>query len=103
MITVADLSLDAHSSKLSGIQLIGAKLFQLTEWVYKVLSGPEVTPIKISLSEAIAVYTKCLNWYDEFFALLKADGINTPCILYIQYAPGPLISSHFSYIINAAF
>lgn len=84
MIMTADLGLDAHSSKLSGIPLIGAKIYQLTEWVYKALSAPEATPTKVALSEVILVYTKCLKWYDSFFALLKADEVNTPSILFIQ-------------------
>lgn len=75
---------DVHSSKLSRIQLIGANIFQLTEWVYKILSVVEATPTDTVLNDVIAVYTKCLNWYDNFFTLLTADAISTPSVLFVQ-------------------
>lgn len=75
---------DAHSSQLSNLQLIPAKIFQLTEWVYKLLTSTQLPAAQIGTSEVVAVYTKCLDWYESFFALLKTHGSNTPFILFIQ-------------------
>lgn len=77
--TAADIALDARGSQLRNLQLIPARVFQLTEWVYKLSSATH-----IDTAEVMAVYTKCLDWYEGFFSLLKTDGSDTPFVLFIQ-------------------
>ncbi|UNI17857.1 hypothetical protein JDV02_004171 [Purpureocillium takamizusanense] len=68
-----------HRSQLSSLQLIPAKIFQLTEWVYTILaSSPTATE-----DEVVLVYHQCLNWYESFFAL-QTDGSNSPFVLFIH-------------------
>lgn len=69
-----------HGSQLSSLQLIPAKIFQLTEWVYKVLASPQTA----TNDELVLVYHRCLDWYESFFAMLKTDGSNSPFVLFIQ-------------------
>ncbi|KAL7903991.1 hypothetical protein GGI35DRAFT_490880 [Trichoderma velutinum] len=70
----AGLGIDAHSSKLCGIHLIGAKIFQLTEWTYKNLSGLDATSKDVPLNRLIS----------DFFTLQKGVAANTPSTLYIH-------------------
>ncbi|KYK56993.1 hypothetical protein DCS_04000 [Drechmeria coniospora] len=74
---------DANESPRDGLLLIPAKIFQLTEWVYKLLVTAHVPS-----AEILAVYTKCLDWYDSFFALL-AGGSDRPVVpivhMYYQF------------------
>ncbi|KJZ69107.1 hypothetical protein HIM_11497 [Hirsutella minnesotensis 3608] len=77
---------DAQGLQLSHLQSIPAKIFQLTEWVYKVLASSQLhSPnTHASVSEVMAVYTKCLDWYQSFFALLKTDESNSPFVLFVH-------------------
>ncbi|UNI14797.1 hypothetical protein JDV02_001392 [Purpureocillium takamizusanense] len=69
------------ASQLSSLQLIPAKIFQLTEWVYKLLaSSSRVT----TTDEVVLTYHRCLDWYESFFAMLKTDGSNSPFVLFIH-------------------
>jgi len=67
-------------SQLSSLQLIPAKIFQLTEWVYKVLASPQPA----TNDKLVLVYHRCLDWYESFFAMLKTDGNDSPFVLFIQ-------------------
>ncbi|OAQ93891.1 nitrate assimilation regulatory protein nirA [Purpureocillium lilacinum] len=69
-----------HRSQLSSLQLIPAKIFQLTEWVYKLLASPQTA----AGDEVVLVYHRCLDWYESFFAMLKTDGSNSPFVLFIH-------------------
>ena len=69
-----------HQSQLSSLQLIPAKIFQLTEWVYKLLASPQPA----AGDEVVLAYHRCLDWYESFFAMLKTDGSNSPFVLFIQ-------------------
>ncbi|KJZ70511.1 hypothetical protein HIM_10097 [Hirsutella minnesotensis 3608] len=62
-------------------QVIPAKIFQLTEWVYKILDRAYIPGGEISWVEVVAVYTKCLDWYGSFFTLLAAEGNENPVVL----------------------
>ncbi|KAH6959953.1 hypothetical protein BKA56DRAFT_623991 [Ilyonectria sp. MPI-CAGE-AT-0026] len=75
---------DAHSSQLSSLQTIPARIFQLTEWVYKLLASTELSAAQIDTSEVVDVYTKCLDWYENFFSLLNTYRSDTPFILFIH-------------------
>ncbi|KJZ68374.1 hypothetical protein HIM_12234 [Hirsutella minnesotensis 3608] len=79
-----DLALNARGSPLHDLQLIPARVFQLTEWVYKLLSVNHLPNGRYNLNGVMAVYTKCLDWYERFFSLLKADGSDTPFVLFIH-------------------
>lgn len=51
--------------------------------MFKVLASPQIT----NSDEVVRVYHQCLQWYESFFAMLKADGSNSPFVLFIQYEP----------------
>ncbi|KAM3522943.1 hypothetical protein NHJ13051_005403 [Beauveria bassiana] len=58
-------------------------MFQLTEWVYKVIVAHQ----KDSLSnqgKVLATYTKCLGWYRDVFELVGDGGSRSPFILFIH-------------------
>ncbi|KAJ6442323.1 2-deoxy-D-gluconate 3-dehydrogenase [Purpureocillium lavendulum] len=69
-----------HKSQLSNLQLIPAKIFQLTERVFKLLSSPRTA----SSDQIVSAYHQCLDWYESFFAMLKTDGSNSPFVLFIH-------------------
>ncbi|UNI22306.1 hypothetical protein JDV02_008206 [Purpureocillium takamizusanense] len=78
-----------HASQLSSLQLIPAKIFQLTEWVYKLLaaspSSSSPSPSRATTAdEVVLTYYRCLDWYESFFAMLKTDGSNSPFVLFIH-------------------
>ena len=75
---------DAHSSQLSNLQLIPAMLFQLTEWVYKLLAFTQLAAAQAGASEVVEVYTKCLDWYESVVALLRPTENDTPFVLFVQ-------------------
>jgi len=64
-------------------QLISAKLFLLTEWVYKLVLSAR-TSASGAAANVAPVYTKCLDWYSGLFELLVADEGRTPFALFIQ-------------------
>ncbi|KAJ6437961.1 cyclase/dehydrase family protein [Purpureocillium lavendulum] len=70
----------AHASQLGGLQLIPAKLFQLTEWVYKLLASAQTA----TSDEVVLVYHRCLKWYESVLAVLKTDRSNSPFVLFIH-------------------
>ncbi|KJZ69455.1 hypothetical protein HIM_11160 [Hirsutella minnesotensis 3608] len=79
-----DIALDGSTSQLRNVEPIPARLFQLTEWVYKYLSTTHLPNGQLDSSEAIAVYAKCLDWYERLFPMLKMDGSDTPFVLFIH-------------------
>ncbi|KJZ68614.1 hypothetical protein HIM_11993 [Hirsutella minnesotensis 3608] len=82
--TAVDIALDGSTSQLRNVEPIPARLFQLTEWVYKFLSTTHLPNGQLDSSEAIAVYAKCLDWYERLFPMLKMDGSDTPFVLFIH-------------------
>ncbi|OAQ65596.1 nitrate assimilation regulatory protein nirA [Purpureocillium lilacinum] len=67
-------------SQLTSLQLVPAKIFQLTEWVYKLLvRSPAATG-----DEVVLVYRRCLDWYEGFFAMLASDGSSSPFVAFIH-------------------
>lgn len=64
--------------RLHNLGPIPAKVFQLTELVYNLL------PITCDPSEALAVYTRCLEWYDDIFPRLQTSGNGTPFTLFVH-------------------
>ncbi|KAM4061664.1 nitrate assimilation regulatory protein nirA [Hirsutella rhossiliensis] len=82
--TTPDPTLKARSSQLRDLQLIPARVFQLTEWVYKLLSSATHTPNgRFDTAEVMAVYTECLDWYEGFFSYPKPAAV-TPFVLFIH-------------------
>lgn len=69
-----DLSLLPNNPKL-----ITAKLFEFTEWVYKVRENP-----KTSLEQTIKVFQDCMRWYDSFFACTSNGSSETPLMMFAQ-------------------
>ncbi|OAA80266.1 hypothetical protein LEL_03752 [Akanthomyces lecanii RCEF 1005] len=67
-----DLSLLPNNPKL-----IAAKLFEFTEWVYKVRENP-----KTSLEQTIKVFQDCMRWYDSFFACTSNGSSETPLMMF---------------------
>ncbi|KJZ70972.1 hypothetical protein HIM_09627 [Hirsutella minnesotensis 3608] len=61
-----------------------AWVFQLTEWVYKLLSSTDLYDGFSNSNAVMAIYTKCLDWYEKIFLLLKTDGIDPPFVLFIH-------------------
>ncbi|KAH7110017.1 putative nitrate assimilation regulatory protein nirA [Dactylonectria estremocensis] len=79
----ADLATDAHNSQQRDLQLITAKMFQLTEWVHKLITSAR-SPPGIASNDIVAVYNKCLDWYESLFALVNRDGTRTPFMLFVH-------------------
>ncbi|KAH8715561.1 hypothetical protein HC256_004371 [Beauveria bassiana] len=57
-------------------KVIAARLFELTEWVYKAHFSPEK-----SFDQAVKVYQGSLQWYESFFAYTSSCTTETPLIL----------------------
>jgi hypothetical protein len=77
-----DLNPNAHA-RLWDHQLIPQKLFQLTEWVHKLITSAQ-SDAQTTIHEILPVYNKCLDWYNNFFFFLNADGSRTPFVLFVQ-------------------
>ncbi|KAM3537244.1 hypothetical protein ARSEF1564_009832 [Beauveria bassiana] len=60
-----------------------AKLFQLTEMVYKVIVAKRRASPSIK-RYIIATYQKCLEWYREIFELVRNGSSRSPFILFIH-------------------
>ncbi|XP_044714520.1 uncharacterized protein HRG_11908 [Hirsutella rhossiliensis] len=83
--TTPDPALKARGSQLRNLQLIPARVFQLTEWVYKLLSSATHTPNgRFDTAEVMAVYTECLDWYEGFFSYPKPAAVTPLCTLYLH-------------------
>ncbi|PHH76756.1 hypothetical protein CDD80_1242 [Ophiocordyceps camponoti-rufipedis] len=65
------------------LQLLPVKLFQLTEWVYKLLSTAVSRDDGFDTRDLFAVYTKCLRWYEGIFSL-RREGSDTPFVLFVH-------------------
>ncbi|KAF4589117.1 nitrate assimilation regulatory protein nirA [Ophiocordyceps camponoti-floridani] len=65
------------------LQLLPVRLFQLTEWVYKLLSTAVSRDGDLDTRGLFAVYTKCLRWYEGIFSL-KREGSDTPFVLFVH-------------------
>ncbi|KAH7111007.1 nitrate assimilation regulatory protein nirA, partial [Dactylonectria estremocensis] len=77
------LATDVHNSQQRDLQLITAKMFQLTEWVHKLITSARSAP-GIASNDIVAVYNKCLDWYESLFALVNRDGTRTPFMLFVH-------------------
>lgn len=58
-------------------------LFQLIEWVYR-LDLPNKTSLADALVAVREFYTQSLDWYQDFFTILKQDSNRTPLIVFAQ-------------------
>lgn len=79
-----DAVFDSYQPHLRNPKLMSVKVFQLTEWVYKLVSPTRLASGQIAPSEVFEVYTKCLDWYERICILLKADGADVPYAAFIQ-------------------
>lgn len=59
-------------------------MFQLTEWVYKVIAKTLSTTPNRPAVEVMESYNKCLDWYSNIFEILNFKGGRTPFALFIQ-------------------
>ncbi|KAL2192727.1 putative nitrate assimilation regulatory protein nirA [Corynascus similis CBS 632.67] len=64
-------------------QIIAANLFQLTEWAYQIIVYAQ-SDVQTALGQVRELYTRCLNWYTEIFALLEPEVGRTPFGLFIH-------------------
>ncbi|GJN78595.1 hypothetical protein PLIIFM63780_002104, partial [Purpureocillium lilacinum] len=73
-------TLGEYTAQISNPQLVPAKIFQLTEWVYKLLVRlPAATG-----DEVVLIYRRCLDWYEGFYVMLAADGSNSPFVAFVH-------------------
>jgi len=79
-----DHTLDTHYSTICSLQIVPAKIFQLTEWVYKLLATANMPSGEVTWNEVLAIYTKCLDWYESFLTVLKDEDSERPFVLFIQ-------------------
>lgn len=77
-----------YTFNVNNAQTIAARIFQLTEWVYKVIVEA-VPTTNIAPAEVVRTYNKCLNWYSGIMGILNASKGRTPFALFIQYVLGP--------------
>ncbi|KAK3366851.1 nitrate assimilation regulatory protein nirA [Lasiosphaeria ovina] len=79
--THTDLAKEAHSAEL--LQLMAAKIFQLTELVYKISTAAR-KDVEAASAEIVSTYTSCLNWYNDFFTLFDSESGRTPFVLFVH-------------------
>ncbi|KAK0716922.1 hypothetical protein B0T26DRAFT_740538 [Lasiosphaeria miniovina] len=79
--TNIDLAKEAHSVEL--LQLMAAKIFQLTELVYKISTAAR-KDVEAASTEIVSTYTSCLNWYNDFFTLFDSESGRTPFVLFVH-------------------
>ncbi|KAK3389821.1 nitrate assimilation regulatory protein nirA [Podospora didyma] len=75
----------AYNTQL--LQAITTKIYQLTEWVYNIIVSAQSdtgTGTDTAPRAMVSVYTQCLGWYEEFFALLQSNGSRTPLLLFVH-------------------
>lgn len=65
-------------------QTVMQRLFQLTELVYR-LNLPNQTSLADALVAVQAFYVQSMDWYEDFFTVLKEDSNRTPLILFTQW------------------
>ncbi|KAH7115395.1 fungal-specific transcription factor, partial [Dactylonectria estremocensis] len=58
-------------------------VFQLTELIYNIVASARLAP-ETALTDVVAVYAKCLDWYGGFFAVVSREGSRTPLILLVH-------------------
>jgi hypothetical protein len=79
----ADFTVVTHSSLLLNYQTIMRMIFQLTEWVHKIITS--VQPgIQLDLNDVEVFYMKCLEWYESMFAILNSESSRSPFALFVQ-------------------
>ncbi|KAK5657280.1 hypothetical protein OQA88_3342 [Cercophora sp. LCS_1] len=78
-----NLSANIGTSRPWNIQLVAASLFQLTELVYQLIVSAQ-TDLEGASKDIAARYSRCLNWYTDFFKILAPDGGRTPFVLFIH-------------------
>lgn len=76
----------ALSLQIANPQVLVVKMFQLTEWVYKVVVAHQrASHSNESIQEDILeTYTKCLGWYRDVFELIGNGGSRSPFILFVH-------------------
>ncbi|KAL6411059.1 Zn(2)-C6 fungal-type DNA-binding domain protein [Ilyonectria robusta] len=73
----------ADASTESSLAIITAKVFQLAEVTYNLVASARLVP-ETAMDDVVAVYAKCLDWYEGFFALVSREGSRTPFKLFVQ-------------------
>ncbi|OAQ96124.1 hypothetical protein LLEC1_03379 [Akanthomyces lecanii] len=71
------------SLQLANSQLLNIKMFQLTEWVHKVIVTHQRAS-RPSQQAVLLTYTKCLGWYRDVFELTGNSGNRSPFVLFIH-------------------
>ncbi|PHH83234.1 hypothetical protein CDD82_2845 [Ophiocordyceps australis] len=71
------------TSELHGITSIPERVFQLTELVYTYISVAN-TNGQFDAKDALAIYTKCLHWYNDVFPMLPKTENDAPLALFIH-------------------
>lgn len=71
------------SLQLANPQLLIAKIFQLTEWVYTFIIANRRAPHSTQ-GDILSIYTKFLDWYRDLFELTNRDGSRAPFMLFVQ-------------------
>ncbi|RDA83997.1 hypothetical protein CP532_6953 [Ophiocordyceps camponoti-leonardi (nom. inval.)] len=67
------------------LQTMSARMFQLFEWVYKMLAFGSLNGHEgNSWSRVLAAYKKCLDWYGSFFAMPRTSAGNSPFVLFVH-------------------
>ena len=73
----------AQQPNCDSFSVIAAKLFQLTEWVYKFLASSEfgeMIAVPGSTTKLMALYKDSLIWYDTLIVLLRQDDPVAPFV-----------------------
>ncbi|KAH8652820.1 hypothetical protein BGZ61DRAFT_575365 [Ilyonectria robusta] len=73
----------ADASTESSLAIITAKVFQLAEVTYNLVASARLVP-ETAMDDVVAVYAKCLDWYEGFFALVSREGSRTPFKLFVH-------------------
>ena len=66
-------------------QNVAANLFQITEWVHKMIATTIMSTASAASTDVMGTYYKFLNWYGTIFSVHSAHGGRTPFALFMQY------------------
>lgn len=64
--------------------IIPQKLFQLTEWVHKLITLAQ-SDTQTTTRDLLEVYNKCLDKYEEFLLFLNGDSSRMQFMIFIQW------------------
>ncbi|PHH60752.1 hypothetical protein CDD81_1290 [Ophiocordyceps australis] len=79
-----NLASETATSHLHYLEEVPAKMFQLTEWVHKLLAAVYTPSIHVASDDVLAAYQKFLGWYDDLFTIASAAASDKPFVVFVH-------------------